>query len=67
MKSPLLQKKKVPKTEKDVSYRSDMIGMPGSATRKKVEKDIKGKKVDSPPTKQIKVADKKAPIKMKKC
>jgi len=48
MKSPLLKKKKVPKTEKDVSYKSDMIGMPGSSTRKKVEADIKGKKVDSP-------------------
>ena len=53
MKSPLLQKKnkpvkKVEKVEKDVSYRSDMIGMPGSATRKKVDADIKGKKVDSP-------------------
>ena len=47
MKSPLLQKNK--KTnEKDVSYKSDMVGMPESATRKKVEKDIKGKKVDSP-------------------
>jgi hypothetical protein len=67
MKSPLLQKKKSPKNEKDVSYKSDMIGMPGSATRKKVEKDIKGKKVDSPPAKQMKVADKKVPIKMKKC
>ena len=66
MKSPLLQKKKKP-VEKDVSYKSDMIGMPGSATRKKVEKDMKGKKVDSPPTKQMKVANKKAPIKMKKC
>lgn len=30
--------------------------------------NLKGsKKVDSPPTKQIKVANKKAPIKMKKC
>ena len=47
MKSPLLQKK-APKTEKDVSYKSTMIGMPGSPTRKKVEKEMKGKKVDSP-------------------
>jgi hypothetical protein len=47
MKSPLLQKKSKP-VEKDVSYKSTMIGMPGSATRKKVEKDMKGKKVDSP-------------------
>jgi hypothetical protein len=66
MKSPLLQKKSKP-VEKDVSYKSTMIGMPGSATRKKVEKDMKGKKVDSPPAKQMKVANKKAPIKMKKC
>ena len=48
MKSPLLQNKKVSKTGKDVSYKSDMIGMPGSTTRKKVEADIKGKKVNSP-------------------
>ena len=46
--SPVLQKKSAPMTKKDVSYKSDMIGMPGSTTRKKVEKDIKGKKVDSP-------------------
>ena len=62
MKSPLLQKKKKP-VEKDVSYKSDMIGMPGSATRKKVEKDMKGKKVDSP-AKMIKEYGKvKSPIK----
>ena len=51
MKSPLLQNKKK-NVEKDVSYKSDMIGMPGSPTRKKVEADIKGKKVDAP-TKMI--------------
>jgi hypothetical protein len=47
MKSPFLQVKKK-STEKDVSYKSDMIGMPGSSTRKKVDADIKGKKVNSP-------------------
>lgn len=46
--SPILQRKSAPLTKKDVSYKSDMIGMPGSSTRKKVEKEIKGKKVDSP-------------------
>ena len=80
MKSPLLQKKKKP-VEKDVSYKSTMIGMPGSATRKKVEKDMKGKKVDAPakmgkksPLQQSKtVIDSKmrekkpSPTKMKKC
>ena len=79
--SPVLQKKSAPKTKKDVSYKSDMIGMPESPTRKKVERDIKGKKVDAP-TKMVKkspiyqskvVLDsimrekKTSPTKMKKC
>lgn len=46
--SPMLQRKSAPLTKKDVSYKSDMIGMPGSPTRKKVDKEMKGKKVDSP-------------------
>jgi hypothetical protein len=67
MKSPLLQKKKAPKTEKDVSYKSDMIGMPGSPTRKKVEKEMKGKKVDAPAKMKKEYGKPKAPTKMKKC
>lgn len=40
--------KPAPMTNKDVSYKSDMVGLPGTAFRKKVEKEIKGKKVESP-------------------
>jgi hypothetical protein len=38
--SPLNQKKKVNR-EEDVSYKSDMIGMPGTEFRKKVDKQLK--------------------------
>lgn len=79
--SPVLQKKSAPMTKKDVSYKSDMIGMPGSSTRKKVDKEMKGKKVDAPakmvkksPIYQSKAVldsimreKKTSPNKMKKC
>jgi hypothetical protein len=60
--SPVLQKKSAPLTKKDVSYKSDMIGMPGSSTRKKVDKEMKGKKVDSP----VKMVKEKSPLRQAK-
>jgi len=41
-------RKSAPLTKKDVSYKSDMIGLPGTSFRKKVDASLKGKKVDSP-------------------
>lgn len=70
VKSPLKQKAK-PKQEKDVSYKSDMIGLPDSDFRKKVmSKMDKNKASDSKakPTQKKEVKTSKAsPAKMKKC
>jgi hypothetical protein len=65
IKSPLMQKAK-PTNKKD-HQTSDMIGMPGTAFRKKVEKEIKGKPVEEKgkPTKTTtSVKPKSSPIKM---
>jgi hypothetical protein len=72
IKSPLLQKSKAKPTavkSKD-QQTSDMVGMPGTAFRKKVEKEIKGKPLEEKgkATKTTSSAKSKStPIKMKKC
>jgi hypothetical protein len=74
IKSPLLQKSKsktAPTKGKD-HQTSDMVGMPGTAFRKKVEKEIKGKPTEgtrttSKMTKEASSIKPKSPVKMKKC
>ena len=71
--TPVLQKNKVKptltKNKKDYQD-SDMVGMPGTAFRKKVEKEIKGKPLEEK-GKMTKtsssVKSKSTPVKMKKC
>lgn len=77
LRSPLTQKKtKVEKVEKDMSYKSDMIGLPGTKFREKVDKEVndyiakhkakvKAKVEVKPtaPTKQLKSATKKVSAK----
>lgn len=75
IKSPLLQKSKAKSTTvkgKDAQT-SDMVGMPGTAFRKKVEKEIKGKpveekgKVTKTTSSSSSSKSKSTPVKMKKC
>ena len=70
IKSPLLQKSKskIPPTKSKDHQTSDMVGMPGTAFRRKVEAEIKGKPVEEK-RKPIKstpssVKTKSSPIKM---